>query len=230
MQIFLILFALAATSLQAATIVIASDLVNESNNITGTNVYITPDSAWATAPLGSGWISYANTGDGPGSFSPPNNILEPTAIFSQNFVLPDAVNTGSINVWADDTASVFLDGVAVGPPADFTDGSHCANAAIGCTQDSFATISLTGLSEGNHTLTFDVYQTGGSPFGLLYDGSVTSVPPASQSSTPEPGTFFLLGGGLLGISALRRRGKPLPHGRGSVKVASASQGFTEPVE
>ena len=208
MKIFLILFALAAMSLQAATITIASDLLNESNNITGTNVYIQPNSIWATAPAGAGWISYANTGAGPGSFSPPDNILEPTAIFTQNFFLPNADNSGSIQVWADDTASVSLDGSPVGPPADFTDGSNCANAAIGCIQDNFGTISLTGLGEGEHALTFDVYQTGGGPFGLLYDGSVNSVPSDTQSSTPEPGTFVLLGGGLLALSALRWRRSP----------------------
>src|ERR1700688_4327614 len=40
MRILLILLAVAATSLQAATIDIASDMVGESNNQTGTNVYI----------------------------------------------------------------------------------------------------------------------------------------------------------------------------------------------
>ena len=205
MQILLILFAIAATSLQAATIFIASDLVNESNNITGTNVFIQADEAWATAPAGSGWISYANTGVGKGSFSPSNSVSSPIAIFTENFFLPGANNTGSIQVWADDTASVTLDGAAVGPTADFVDGSHCANAAIGCVQNDFGTISLNGLSEGEHTLAFSVYQTQGGPFGLLYDGSVSSTSGGNQSSVPEPGTLCLLGGGLLGLAAVLRR-------------------------
>ncbi len=206
MRTLLICFALVATTIQAATIDIASDLVGESNNKTGTNVFVTPDSVWATAPAGSGWISYANTGEGPGAFSPPNSTGAPTAIFTQSFFLPNAVNTGSITVWADDTAAVFLDGAAVGPPADFTDGAHCANTPIGCLPNDFATISLTGLSEGGHTLTFDVYQTGGGPFGLLYDGSVTSDSgPLSLDTTPEPSTYLLLGGGLIGLSVMLRR-------------------------
>jgi hypothetical protein len=198
--------ALSSVSLHAAMVVIASDLVNEFNNQTGQNVFITANPAWALPPDGSNWISYANTGGGPGSFSPPSSTTTPMAIFTENFFLPGTINTGSVKVWADDTASVTLDGSSVGPAADFVNGDACANSAIGCEPDKFATISLDGLSQGEHALTFTVYQTGGGPAGLLYSGSVDSESQHGGLDTaPEPGTFLMLGAGLAGIAALSRR-------------------------
>jgi hypothetical protein len=199
-------FALFSVSLQAAIIPIASDLVNEFNNQTGANVIITANPAWAIPPDGSNWVSYANTGNGPGSSSPPNSTTTPMAIFTEIFFLPGTINTGSVKVWADDTASVKLDGSGVGPAANFVNGKACANGPIGCEQDKFATISLDGLSQGEHALAFTVYQTGGGPSGLLYSGSVDSESQNSNlDSAPEPGTFLMLGAGLAGIAALSRR-------------------------
>jgi hypothetical protein len=200
--------ALSSVSLRAAIVPIASDLVNEFNNQTGADVFITADPAWALPPDGSNWVSYANTGEGPGSFSPPNSTTTPMAIFTENFFLPGTVNTGSLRVWADDTASVTLDGFGVGPAANFVQGSACASSAIGCKPDKFATIDLDGLSQGDHTLTFSVYQTGGGPAGLLYSGSVDSEnasEPGGLDAAPEPGTFLMLGAGLTGIAVLSRR-------------------------
>ena len=198
--------ALSTISLQATVVPIASDLVNEFNNQTGANVFITPNPAWALPPDGSGWVSYANTGAGPGAFSPSSSTTNPMGIFTENFILPGTVNTGSIRVWADDTAFVTLDGSPVGPAANFNNGNHCANAAISCEQDKFATISLDGLSQGEHSLTFTVYQTGDGPSGLLYSGSVNSESNEGKlNPTPEPATFVLLGAGLAGMAALSSR-------------------------
>ena len=129
------------------------------------------------------------------------------AIFTETFFLPGTLNTGSLKVWADDTASVTLDGSSVGPAANFVAGTYCADGPISCVQNSFATISLDGLSQGDHALTFAVYQTGGGPAGLLYSGSVDSESGDNGSLTaaPEPGTFVLLGAGLAGIAAWTRR-------------------------
>ena len=200
--------ALGSVSVQATIVPIASDLVNEFNNQTGANVFITADPSWALPPVGSNWVSYANTGEGAGFFSPLSSTTTPMAIFTENFFLPGTVNTGSLRVWADDTASVTLDGSSLGPAANFVNGSHCANSAIGCEPDKFATISLDGLSQGGHALAFSVYQTGGGPAGLLYSGSVDSELPdihIAVTPSPEPGTLLLLGAGLIGIAGLRRR-------------------------
>jgi hypothetical protein len=199
--------ALGSVSMQAGIVPIASDLVNEFNNQTGANVFITANPVWAVPPSGSNWISYANTGEGPGFFSPSNSTTTPMAIFTENFFLPGTLNTGSLKVWADDTASVTLDGSSVGPAANFVAGTYCADGPISCVQDRFATISLDGLSQGDHALTFAVYQTGGGPAGLLYSGSVDSesAHEGGLTAAPEPGTFVLLGAGLAGIAAWSRR-------------------------
>src|SRR5256885_746830 len=149
-------FVLVSAALHAATIQIASDLVNESNNQAEANVFITPHPVWAVAPAGAGWISYANTGMGPGSVDAPNST-----IFTEQFFLPGTVNTGSVRVWADDTASVQLDGVQIGPAANILLDSACAAGPIGCEPLEFADISLDGLSQGAHVLSFAVYQVGG---------------------------------------------------------------------
>ena len=198
-------FVFACASLQAATIQIASDLINESNNRTEANVFILPNSAWALAPAGAGWISYTNTGMGPGAISPPNSAAIPWTIFTENFVLPGTLNTGTLRIWADDTASIRLDGSAVGPGANFTQDAACAAGSIGCEPNEFADISLTGLTQGPHSLTFSVYQIGNGPFGLLYSGSVESMNAAQVADTPEPATFLMVGGGLLAVAALLRR-------------------------
>jgi hypothetical protein len=206
---FLIAFLLVSVSIRADTIRIASDLVSESNNRTSANVFIVPDSAWAVAPAGAGWISYADTGSDAGAISPPNSTVTPWAVFTEDFFLPGGTNTGSVRVWADDTASVTLDGSSVGPAADLTLGSACSAGSIGCLPSAYADISLDGLSGGEHSLTFSVYQMGGGPFGLLYSGSVDSIDASLEnpSPAPEPGTFLLLGGGLLGLAAVLRRRK-----------------------
>jgi hypothetical protein len=203
----LISILLGSPSAQAATIQIASDLVNESNNLTSANVFIIPNAAWAVAPAGAGWISYADTGNDPEAISPPNSTLSPWAIFTQNFFLPGSTNTGSVRVWADDTASVLLDGSPVGPAASLILGSACAQGSIGCLPNAFADISLSGLSQGEHSLTFSVYQLGGGPFGLLYSGSVSSTDTVITTAqvAPEPATFLALGVGLLAFAAILRR-------------------------
>ena len=97
----------------------------------------------------------------------------------------------------------------MGPAADLTLGSACSAGSIGCLPNAFADIDLNGLGEGEHSLTFSVYQLGGGPFGLLYSGSVDSVNASLEvpSPTPEPGTFLLLGGGMLGLAVVLRRMK-----------------------
>ena len=99
----------------ADTITLNSDLINESNNITGTNVKITwlhPE--WEPNGVNYFWISYADTGYPPGDIPhatwPDNASIpgDPTAVFLESFVLPYQNNTGSITVWADDTASVWI--------------------------------------------------------------------------------------------------------------------------
>ncbi len=54
----------------ATVIPFGSDLMNESNSVTGTNVIINAHPAWGSLPPYS-WVSYADTGF-PGTVRPPN--------------------------------------------------------------------------------------------------------------------------------------------------------------
>lgn len=180
------------------TIQFASDLVNEGNYVTGTNVAVPAHPAWATPPVGASWISFANTGYE--QREPGNSTTTPIAVFWEAFYLPNGFNFGNVRIWADDTAALYLDGNPVGPPPNFTQGT-CAIGPLGCEQDEYVDISLDGLGAGYHILTGSVYQVGSGPTAWMYSGMADSL----CAETPEPGTYALFGGGLVLIALARRR-------------------------
>jgi len=201
----------------AGTIDLFSQPGTGSNNVSGANVGIFVSPAWATPPTGAEWISYGATGCNtfvaatgictPGPQNPPGTTLAtPTAIFYQTFVVTDTLDTGTLDVWADDTAGVFLDDVTTGINSmlwapDPNLGQNCAGGPIGCVEGMDAQIPLS-LGPGTYTLVIDAYQlVGGSPFGIMYDGVL------SNTSTPEPATYMLMGLGLAGLATLLRRRK-----------------------
>lgn len=173
-------------------------------NSFGNNVLISPHPAWNPNGMGL-WISYADTGL-PGTVSPADvptpvtgpNANPPTAIFYHNFFLPYMLNTGSLSVWADDTARVYLDSVLL-IDANPVQGAACSNGPVSCTTVNGAHLDIgaLNLTGGEHQLRFDVYQRSGGPFGLQYTGSV--------ESTPEPASFVLLGAGLVALFIRFRR-------------------------
>jgi hypothetical protein len=189
----------------------------ESNNINGRDVAIPdPDPTWqpsGTTADGNPyvWVSYADTGfkaclpgDSNPSPCPPNTTLaSPSAIFAKSFDLPNSYNVGSLSIWADDTAAVFLEGPGfdnvelMGPNGNL--GPHCSVGTIGCEPGHEATFNFgTGagdikLPAGVYTLIVDVYQLGGGPFGVMYGGEISS------STVPEPASYLLIGLGLLGL-------------------------------
>jgi hypothetical protein len=167
--------------------------ITEFNNLTGANVLITPHPAWRPNGVGL-WVSYANTGYGQ-TTPPPNSTTTPLAIFYEVFTLPTPSIAGSVTVWADDTAAVFIDGVQIWWP-NFTQGT-CAAGPIGCEPNEGGAVSLAGLPAGQHTLRIDAYQVGGVTFGVLYEGWVEPI--------PEPLTLTLIGTGLVALGLLRRR-------------------------
>lgn len=208
MKIWITSLLFCAVLARATTIELLSGVsAGESNNITGANFVIpTPEPAWAVDPGGAKWISFENTGWCPNTdtacITVPNatSLADPNAIFTQTFTDDlGTVLTGSITVWADDNAAVYLDGTLISPAPTLLQGSqHCApSTVITCTGDG-TTIDFS-TTPGTHTLTFDVYQTGGLTFGLLYDGSVSD----NGSPVPEPKTWIPLGLGLIALGSLR---------------------------
>jgi hypothetical protein len=179
------------------------------------NVAIPVSPAWQAGGVGYEWISYANTGCNtfdpitgkciPGPDNPPGVVstitdpapATPTATFFYMFNLPDSVNTGSITVWADDTARIWLDGNMLWD-ANPHIGGNCASSPIGCLpgmQETF-NVGALNLTSGEHLLQIDAYQlVGGSPFGVMYYGAIDSQP----GPVPEPASYMLMALGLAGI-------------------------------
>jgi PEP-CTERM motif len=156
------------------------------------------------------WVSFADTGTdcatAPGGVCVPNSSGvngPPSAIFLKTFDLPGNDNVGSLTVWADDTARVFLDGTMIFDANPVTDG-NCADGPIGCRIGDGETFNFSSsgivLGAGTHTLEFDVFQLANGPFGLLFEGSIVS-----STSTPEPASYLLLALGLLGVALLAPR-------------------------
>jgi hypothetical protein len=172
----------------------------------GLTVEIQPHSAWAPEVSGGAqWISYQQTGVTPGT-SVSGDYAHPAMQVFHTFNVggPGFLN---LTVWADDTAGVFLDDVLL--PSTFSHPNFsqnvCADGPIGCQPGEGGAFNDIAFGAGTHTLRFDVYQLSSNtsqpanPFGLLYTGTAETAP------VPEPGTYALLGIGLIGFAAVRRR-------------------------
>ena len=170
----------------------------------GATVNITGNSQWAAPLVGSSWVSFTTTGDTGNSnfYTVPNGT---SVVFQETFSLSGTITSAFLDVLADDTSSVVLNGHQIYGPDLVGPYPTCSISTIGCltaTEGIFNTAQLLPYLNANglNTLDFTVYQEAGSSYGLDYSGAV-----ATRASTPEPGTLLLFGLGALGVLFLKLR-------------------------
>jgi hypothetical protein len=215
------LFAAAACWIVISSGVICADVIDLDSgaglatNLPGVDtVTITPDPLWqSNNPRNPGdpndtsavWISDGETGYGDSEFQPYEGTT-PVVTVLENFQSGQGLL--QLNVWADDTADVILDGNYLAH-AVFTQ-SICSGQPIGCRPQDDGQFS-TLLNAGNHQLEFVMYQVGtgtdttSNPFGLLFTGT------APAAAVPEPAQALPLGCVLIGLSLAFRRKWKTPH-------------------
>ena len=165
---------------------------------------LNPNGVWASALGNSTWVGIASS-SGPGSGSGFVNPAYGYYEFQTTFDVTAGTYQGTLNVLADDTVEVLLNGNILVPFGVLGKDSTCSQNPTGCLTATETSLLFTDLSlNAANTLDFIVEQAG------TVSGSSGSDPSgvdfnASLAATPEPGSFFLLGTGLLGATGIARR-------------------------
>jgi PEP-CTERM motif len=172
---------------------------------TGTNssFALSPEGLWAGPVTNSTWVGIAaNVGPGPaGTVNPNYGYYE----FTTTFDATAGTYNGSLNVLADDTVEVLLNNNIIIPFGALGGDGMCADKAPGCQLSTETSLLLNDITlDASNTLEFIVEQAGNQtgpggtdPSGVDFDATLTQ--------TPEPGTLFLLGTGLLSAAGIARR-------------------------
>lgn len=202
---FLLAIVLATTTLMRADSIFTLELASAGTagnsgqtNSMGSTIQIAPHPAWSNALGTSSWISFANTGNpnAPGYVEVSNGTV---VNFFDHFTMSGNASSGWLEVMADDSTSVILNGVMLLHEASTTNNHYrtCSDFGIGCLGAYVIDLPQDLLKTGDNVLEFRVAQRAGSSFGLNYYGQITNV--------PEPASLPLLIAGLAGLAVTIRR-------------------------
>jgi hypothetical protein len=155
------------------------------------NPAISGNSVWLTAIPGSSWVSFETTG---ASYTPNPSIPNDFYYYQTTFSATGGTYSGFVNVMADDTAEVLLNGQVIMPFGTVGSDGKCADGEPTCTYVDAIWLNNYQLNAGKNTLTIINAQTGLSAEGVDLSANLTK--------TPEPSSLLLLGSGLLGLAML----------------------------